>query len=83
MTESEHLAAARRLQPIVMELRDRFDADRELPSSLVKELHAARLFRPYRAPLRRQSPQGAALGWLVKALRAEAVCCQISHAAIK
>ena len=45
MTDTEHLAAARRLQPIVMELRDRFDVDRALPGSLVEELHAAGFFR--------------------------------------
>ena len=54
MTETEHLAAARRLEPIVMELRDRFDADRELPGSLVDELHAAGFFRMW-LPLAIQS----------------------------
>ncbi len=45
MTGLEVLAAARRLAPIVAELRDRFDHDRALSRRLVDELHAAGLFR--------------------------------------
>jgi alkylation response protein AidB-like acyl-CoA dehydrogenase len=45
MTEPDLLAAARRLEPIVAELRDRFDQDRQLPRRLVDDLHAANLFR--------------------------------------
>ena len=45
MTGPDLLAAARRLEPIVAELRDRFDQDRQLPRRLVDELHAANLFR--------------------------------------
>jgi indole-3-acetate monooxygenase len=45
MTETEFLASARRLEPMVTELRDRFDRDRQLPSNLVDELSAANLFR--------------------------------------
>lgn len=39
------LAAARGLAPLVDATRDRFDADRVLPSSLVDAMHAAGLFR--------------------------------------
>ena len=45
MTGPDLLAAARRLEPLVAELRDRFDQDRQLPPRLVDELHAANLFR--------------------------------------
>ena len=45
MPETEFLTAARRLAPLVAELRDRFDEDRRLPRRLVDELHAAGLFR--------------------------------------
>ena len=45
MTGPDLLAAARRLEPTVAELRDRFDQDRQLPRRLVDELHAANLFR--------------------------------------
>ncbi|MGD9508016.1 MAG: acyl-CoA dehydrogenase family protein [Geminicoccaceae bacterium] len=45
MTGTQHLAAARRLEPMVMRLRDRFDTERKLPGSLVEALHAAGLFR--------------------------------------
>src|SRR6516162_10153104 len=45
MTEPEFLAAARRLEPMVAEFRDRFDRDRQLPRQLVDELSAAGLFR--------------------------------------
>ena len=45
MTGTEFLAAARRLEPTVAELRGRFDQDRHLPRRLVDELHAANLFR--------------------------------------
>ena len=45
MTQADYLAAARRLEPMVAELRDRFDRDRQLPRALVDELHAAGLFR--------------------------------------
>ena len=45
MTGPDLLAAARRLEPLVAELRDRFDQDRQLPRRLVDELHAANLFR--------------------------------------
>ena len=45
MTETEFLAAARRLAPMVVELRDQFDLDRQLPSRLVDAMHAAGLFR--------------------------------------
>ena len=45
MTGTEFLAAARRLEPTVAELRGRFDQDRHLPRRLVDELHAADLFR--------------------------------------
>ena len=42
---TEFLDAARRLEPMVATLRDRFDADRRLPRQLVDALHAAGLFR--------------------------------------
>jgi len=45
MTETEFLAAARRLEPSVVELRDQFDRDRQLPRRLVDQLYAANLFR--------------------------------------
>jgi alkylation response protein AidB-like acyl-CoA dehydrogenase len=45
MSETEFLAAARRLEPSVVELRDQFDRDRQLPPGLVDQLHAANLFR--------------------------------------
>ena len=45
MSETEFLAAARRLEPMVVELRDQFDRDRQLPPGLVDQLHAANLFR--------------------------------------
>jgi alkylation response protein AidB-like acyl-CoA dehydrogenase len=45
MTDTEFLAAARRLAPMVVELRDQFDRDRQLPARLVEQLHAADLFR--------------------------------------
>ena len=45
MTETEFLASARRLEPMVTELRDQFDRDRQLPSNLVDELSAAKLSR--------------------------------------
>ena len=45
MSETEFLAAARRLGPSVVELRDQFDRDRQLPPGLVDQLHAANLFR--------------------------------------
>ena len=45
MTGAEFLAAARRLEPTVAELRGKFDQDRHLPRRLVDELHAANLFR--------------------------------------
>ncbi len=45
MTETDFLSAARRLEPMVAELRDRFDEDRQLPRRLVDALHAANLFR--------------------------------------
>ncbi len=45
MTGTEFLAAARRLEPVVAELRGQFDQDRQLPRRLVEELHAANLFR--------------------------------------
>jgi alkylation response protein AidB-like acyl-CoA dehydrogenase len=45
MTDTDFLAAARRLEPMVAELRRRFDEDRQLPRPLVDALHAAGLFR--------------------------------------
>lgn len=45
MSRTDYLAAARRLEPLVAELRDRFDADRRLPRRLVDDLHEAGLFR--------------------------------------
>ena len=45
MSEAGFLTAARRLEPMVTELRGRFDQDRQLPGRLVDELHAAGLFR--------------------------------------
>ncbi len=45
MTDTDYLAAARRLEPMVVELRDQFDHDRQLPRRLVDELHGANLFR--------------------------------------
>jgi len=45
MPEPDFLAAARRLEPMVAELRARFDRDRQLPRPLVDALHAAGLFR--------------------------------------
>jgi alkylation response protein AidB-like acyl-CoA dehydrogenase len=45
MTGAEFLAAARRLEPTVAQLRGKFDQDRHLPRRLVDELHAANLFR--------------------------------------
>lgn len=45
MTGAKFLTAARRLEPLVAKLRERFDRDRELPRELVDELHAAGLFR--------------------------------------
>jgi alkylation response protein AidB-like acyl-CoA dehydrogenase len=40
-----HLAAARQLEPLVAELRDRFDAERQLPVRLVDRLRTAGVFR--------------------------------------
>jgi alkylation response protein AidB-like acyl-CoA dehydrogenase len=45
MMDTDFLAAARRLEPMVVELRDQFDRDRQLPCRLVDELHTANLFR--------------------------------------
>lgn len=45
MIRTDYLDAARRLEPLVAELRDRFDADRQLPRRLVDDLHEAGLFR--------------------------------------
>jgi alkylation response protein AidB-like acyl-CoA dehydrogenase len=45
MSETEFLAAARRLEPMVEGLRDQFDHDRQLPPRLVDQLQAANLFR--------------------------------------
>ena len=44
MKETDYLVAARQLAPMVAQLRDRFDPERQLPRSLVDELHAAGLF---------------------------------------
>jgi indole-3-acetate monooxygenase len=45
MTETAFLASARRLEPMVTELRGQFDQDRQLPGRLIDELSAANLFR--------------------------------------
>ena len=45
MTDTGFLAAARRLEPMVVKLRNSFDRDRQLPRELVDALHAANLFR--------------------------------------
>lgn len=45
MTGTGFLGAAQRLGPSVVELRDQFDRDRQLPPGLVDQLHAANLFR--------------------------------------
>lgn len=45
MTGTEFLTSARRLEPMVMELRGQFDQDRQLPGRLIDELSAANLFR--------------------------------------
>jgi indole-3-acetate monooxygenase len=45
MTETAFLASARRLEPMVAELRGQFDQDRQLPGRLIDELSAANLFR--------------------------------------
>jgi alkylation response protein AidB-like acyl-CoA dehydrogenase len=78
MTETEHLTAARRLEPMVAELRDQFDQDRQLPRQLVDELHAAGLFRmwlpraiggaelpplPFLRVIEELSRQDGSLGW--------------------
>jgi alkylation response protein AidB-like acyl-CoA dehydrogenase len=78
MTDTEFLAAARRLAPMVVELRDQFDRDRQLPRRLVDELHAADLFRmwlpralggaelpplPFLTVIEELSRQDGSLGW--------------------
>jgi indole-3-acetate monooxygenase len=45
MAQSDFLTAARRLEPLVAKLRERFDRERRLPRELVDALHAAGLFR--------------------------------------
>jgi indole-3-acetate monooxygenase len=45
MTETAFLTSARRLEPMVTELRGQFDRDRQLPGRLIDELSAANLFR--------------------------------------
>jgi indole-3-acetate monooxygenase len=78
MTDTEFLAAARRLVPMVVELRDQFDRDRQLPARLVEQLHAAGLFRmwlpralggaelpplPFLTVIEELSRQDGSLGW--------------------
>ena len=78
MTETDFLAAARRLEPMVAELRDTFDEDRQLPRTLVDALHAAGLFRlwlphalggaelpplPFLEVIEELSRQDGSLGW--------------------
>ncbi len=78
MSEADFLTAARRLEPLVAELRDRFDQDRQLPRRLVDELHAAGLFRmwlpraiggaelpplPFLGVIEELSRQDGSLGW--------------------
>jgi indole-3-acetate monooxygenase len=78
MAQADYLGAARRLEPMVAELRDRFDHDRQLPRALVDELHAAGLFRMWQpraiggaelppleflAVIEELSRQDGSLGW--------------------
>jgi alkylation response protein AidB-like acyl-CoA dehydrogenase len=44
MVETDHFAAARRLEPLVALLRDRLDHERRLPDELVQAIHDAGLF---------------------------------------
>src|ERR1700722_8341581 len=78
MTGEKLLATARRLEPMVAGLRERFDQDRQLPRQLVDELHAAGLFRmwlpsamggaglpppPFLEVIEELSRQDGSLGW--------------------
>jgi alkylation response protein AidB-like acyl-CoA dehydrogenase len=78
MTGEKLLATARRLEPMVAGLRERFDQDRQLPRKLVDELHAAGLFRmwlpsamggaelpplPFLEVIEELSRQDGSLGW--------------------
>jgi indole-3-acetate monooxygenase len=74
----DHLAAARRLEPLVAELRVRFDSERQLPRRLVDQLHEAGVFRmwlphslggaelaplPFMEVIEELSRQDGSVGW--------------------